>query len=407
MKLKHMLAITSLSFSTVAFAEGNGPLNNKLDSNIITDNIRVILSNNIPLDPIAVKVNDLLNIFDWVKVPPITSEETQQPPNTTDAGCIEESIFKTQIPQLMLEKAPPIASEKTQLPYQTPSTVNRESQSGLHVEPSATQFPLEIPTNQLLEIPTNQLLEIPTNQLPLTISTQQLVSMGFTKKIRVGNKSYTIRFTEKNSELSNWDPLIEHLIKQGDPMAKQLLSRDLLEGNGVKKDTTLALKLLRSAAKKNHLDSIKDLYLLYWRGLYGIKMDKQKALKWALKAVEQGDLVSMNDLGCIYESMGNLEDAFKHYMLAAEGNSHVAEYNVGRYFLHGRTVPINQDLAIEYFNRSCLGNYPDACFNLAQSRHQFYPSEYSVSDKNSLIAHAARLGSNVAIDECKALGISY
>jgi TPR repeat protein len=265
-------------------------------------------------------------------------------------------------------------------------------------ELSAPSFPIETPPNQLYP---------QTNNYRLVFDDIKTSNAHTIWPLTIDGETHTIQMTEKNIHTQDTYLTLLTLTEQENPEAEYLLSNLLFRGNAFKKDLTLSLKLLKKSAEKNFVDALYVLASAYAKGSRGLKRNDSKALKWALLAAEQNDLDTMNLLGVLFERKEDFESAFKYYMLAAEGKKHAAEYNVGRYLAHGRAVPIDLKLAMDYFERSCFGNYADGCFNLANVRHHLYPSEYSVSDKNLLIAYAARLGSSVAIDECKVLEISY
>ncbi len=77
-----------------------------------------------------------------------------------------------------------------------------------------------------------------------------------------------------------------------------------LRGAGLEQPNTgSGMKLLEDAAKQGHLSAQKVLGQIYWKALYGVKKDTDRATHWLSKAADQGDAKSAYLVGEIYLSL--------------------------------------------------------------------------------------------------------
>lgn len=71
------------------------------------------------------------------------------------------------------------------------------------------------------------------------------------------------------------------------------------EGRGVPKNTTEALRWLREAAWRGHIEAQRLLALKYYHG-YGVPMDHTEALRWAQRLAEANDVRGQMMLAAMY-----------------------------------------------------------------------------------------------------------
>jgi len=99
-----------------------------------------------------------------------------------------------------------------------------------------------------------------------------------------------------------------------------------------------------------------DVAVMYETG-DGTKIDKKQALKWLLKAAEQGHAESRFKLGWMYAN-GIIvrQDYFmaaKYYRLAATFNNHIeAQFRLGELHFNGRGVDHDYGKAIKYYTQA-------------------------------------------------------
>ena len=107
---------------------------------------------------------------------------------------------------------------------------------------------------------------------------------------QAGNQGYApaqIRFgelldvAELNEEAVSW---YRKAAAQGDASGEFHLAGMYAIGEGVKKDTVKALKLIHSAADKNYLPAVKQLAQIYRTGGLGLMIDIPQSQLWESKA---------------------------------------------------------------------------------------------------------------------------
>lgn len=78
--------------------------------------------------------------------------------------------------------------------------------------------------------------------------------------------------------------------EQGHAQAQSKLGGCYLAGEGVPKDYTQGFKLLLEASNEGCPEATNTIGWIYLNGWYGIKQNETEAIKWFLKAAEQGSL---------------------------------------------------------------------------------------------------------------------
>ena len=144
--------------------------------------------------------------------------------------------------------------------------------------------------------------------------------------------------TNKNDEMGiHW--LKEAIqLKNTNAYAKMgiiLISRLNSDEKKITEDLKQAEQLLRAAANKGNLTAQFNLAMLYKTGIQGLSSDESEALRWLLKAGENGNADAQNQLGYIYISGNkqskvkpNEEEALKWWKKSAETGHMEAQYNV-------------------------------------------------------------------------------
>ncbi len=76
-----------------------------------------------------------------------------------------------------------------------------------------------------------------------------------------------------------------------------------------------AFILYEKNAQNGHTDSMSNLAMMYCLG-EGVDRDYEKSIEWDMRAVEQGSLVSLGNLGTTYKEVGNFEESEKWFKRA-------------------------------------------------------------------------------------------
>jgi len=137
----------------------------------------------------------------------------------------------------------------------------------------------------------------------------------------------------------------------GNPFAQYCRALCYLEGIGVDKDETEAVKWLRKAAEQGNAPAQYHLGVCYSKG-DGVPEDETEAVKWNLKSAVQGFPPAQSDIGARYERGDGVprdrEEAVKWYRLAAEQGFPPALYNLGVCYLFGMGVPQDKEEGVKW-----------------------------------------------------------
>lgn len=125
-----------------------------------------------------------------------------------------------------------------------------------------------------------------------------------------------------------------------------------------------AFLLFNKAATKNHAKSQDYLGHLYFTGK-GVVKSYSQALKWYLKAAEQGNIASQKQLAMIYSTgryggEQSTEQAAYWYERAAALGDVPAMYRTGIAYYEGKGVKQSQTLAIDWLKQAAAGGYEPA-----------------------------------------------
>lgn len=104
----------------------------------------------------------------------------------------------------------------------------------------------------------------------------------------------------------------------------------------------------------------------YTEGLGYLKKDRNKALKWLLKAAEKNESVGQNNLGVWYEDEKDYISAYKWYLSSAKSGNQVAQYNLGRLYENGLGTAKAFINAINWYKKSAEQGFANGQFNLGR-----------------------------------------
>jgi TPR repeat protein/ubiquitin-protein ligase len=131
-------------------------------------------------------------------------------------------------------------------------------------------------------------------------------------------------------------------------------------GNGVKRDPSEAVRWYLKAAEQGYALAQHNLGNCYEKGI-GVGPDAEEAVKWYGKAASQGDSLAQNNLGtCYSRGLGVPEDkaeAAKWYCRAAEQGNSIAQTNLAGCLLKGEGLPPDPQKAVTWLRKAAeLGN---------------------------------------------------
>lgn len=165
-------------------------------------------------------------------------------------------------------------------------------------------------------------------------------------------------------------PIIKRLAQTNNPDGDVLcmLSQYYIKGQIVEKDTTEGIRLLKEAAKKESIDAIFNLGIIYESGLYGVTPNIEKAVKYYEYGSLKEDPDCMNNLGHILEMSEkyphDFKRAFELYSKAAEQGNGRAYNNLGT--CYKRAIGIDKDAqkAIENYEKAIKNGCMEGYWNL-------------------------------------------
>jgi TPR repeat protein len=128
-----------------------------------------------------------------------------------------------------------------------------------------------------------------------------------------------------------------------------------------------AVKWYLKAAEQGNSSAQVNLGAMYAEGL-GIPQDFQEALFWYHKAAQQGDAVAFFNLGVMYvEGQGvprDLQEALKCYRKAADQGNALAQFNLGMMYEQNDDALSLQE-AVTWYQKAAEQDYAPAQVNLA------------------------------------------
>lgn len=121
----------------------------------------------------------------------------------------------------------------------------------------------------------------------------------------------------------------------------------------------LAFKYLSLAEKKDELQAIDDLTVMYLRG-WGVTENQDKAISLAQRGVELSnrDPYFLFALGVCYEEKDNAK-AFANVKESAEKGNPTAQYRLALYYQNGYGVKVNESLAYKWYKKALANGYKE------------------------------------------------
>lgn len=189
-----------------------------------------------------------------------------------------------------------------------------------------------------------------------------------------------------------------------DPRSLLLRARQYIHGDPLRNiapDPAKAIAYLRIASKRKHHDATRELAHLHLNGI-GTPQDIGEAFLLLYRAAHTGHLTSMKDLA-LFHSKGlygvdvNHDAALRYFRRAAkqlDGNSLI---NVGKYYEAGLEVKKNEQRALKYYKAALKAGDRAAYFHIAQFYHEGRgANEAKDSEIIDLLTTGSKLGCPLA-----------
>lgn len=152
-----------------------------------------------------------------------------------------------------------------------------------------------------------------------------------------------------------YESLYEKAMGENDSAAQYALGNSYMDGKGVKKSYSQAVKFYERAAKNNYPAAYNALSICYGNGL-GVKKDKEKSFELRLKGANMGLPLAMNNLARMYMNGEGVTKSIEKYrewqMMAADGGCAPALCDIGLDYYYGEQQEKDYDKARKCFEKS-------------------------------------------------------
>lgn len=164
-----------------------------------------------------------------------------------------------------------------------------------------------------------------------------------------------------------WEILYEKALGENDDESLQVLGNSYLDGEGVEKCYTYAIKLYRRSIVNNYPDGYNSLGICYSAGL-GVKKDEKKSHELQLQAAKLGLPIAMNNVSK-YFLFGdgvdkNIEEYREWQHRAAECGNSSALYSIGIDYYWGGNCEKDLKKAQFWFEKAIYSGSLDAMVSL-------------------------------------------
>ncbi len=191
-------------------------------------------------------------------------------------------------------------------------------------------------------------------------------------KIAYENSQYAKALTE-------WYPLA----KDEDHQAEYYMGVMYINGQGLPLDLKEGIIWLQKSAHGGYINAQYDLGQMNISG-HGMDKNLDQGARWLLTAARRGHSGAQFNFGLLYQQgkvplssnlvavysksnseQFNYQQAIKWYLKAAEQGHGAAQNNLAWLYLHGKGVKQNNDSAFRWFNEAAAQGVADAQYNLA------------------------------------------
>lgn len=151
------------------------------------------------------------------------------------------------------------------------------------------------------------------------------------------------------------DPELLKKAELGDASSQFLLGYKLLAGEGVMKNEEEALKWFLKASDQGDIDSLVAIAMFHKNGWGRLRKDDGEALKWLIKAADKGSDVAQYEIGYYYEKGGNVKndnEAAKWYLKAAIQGNPNAQLRLAYFYKNSKGVVKNDIESAKWYLKS-------------------------------------------------------
>jgi uncharacterized protein len=179
-------------------------------------------------------------------------------------------------------------------------------------------------------------------------------------------------------------------------------------GNGVRQDQKEALRWYRRGAERGDADAEYDFGLIFHDASAGQKQNFDLAMKWFLRAANQGNPAALNMVGYMHDmGEGAAEDpkeAVRWYVKSADKGFDIAQYNLGVMYQSGRGVDKDLAAAARWYRKAADQGDADSEASLGYLYEQGMGVESDIAQAITWYKAAARQGCSRALNN---LGVLY
>ncbi|MDO9242239.1 MAG: tetratricopeptide repeat protein, partial [Rhodocyclaceae bacterium] len=137
------------------------------------------------------------------------------------------------------------------------------------------------------------------------------------------------------------------------PPGQLLLGNLYKEGQGVKKDTVQALKLLQQAADSGLPEALYELGIAYQQGK-GSEASSARAVQYLTQAANQGHIPAHLALAALFEMENQPDKALAWLVQAARKGSAKAQFRLGDHYAKGRNGAADNKEAYFWYSLALL-----------------------------------------------------
>ena len=163
--------------------------------------------------------------------------------------------------------------------------------------------------------------------------------------------------------------------------------------NGKPEDEEKAVKWYLKAAEQGHAKAQYMLGECYFAGR-GVDEDEDEATEWYLKAAEQGHAKAQFELGRLYYLADGYDEAAKWYLEAAKQGHAEAQQQIGVFYEYGWGVPSDDDEAEKWYLKAAEQGNAEAQLSLGE----FYSKNGNSKEAEKWYRKAAEQGNEEAIE---------
>lgn len=129
------------------------------------------------------------------------------------------------------------------------------------------------------------------------------------------------------------------------PPAQFTSGLNYLNGScGVEVNVSKALELIEAAADQGFMLANRNLGIYYKQGKI-VERNLETAISYYMRAVQQGDISSMTELGFCYGQLGNDTESFRWYQKSAQNGDPDGKVWLADYYMDGKGTEIDYALA--------------------------------------------------------------